>query len=136
MTFPSLRKIVSAFMKVIVALLVLGLGGVGYNYLVATKPEVPLRPRAEDVRKVAVVKAEIVSAEPRHQAFGTVTAARVSDLRFPISGEVEGVSAVMRNGAIVQSHTGKLRAKGAPGVRPSKRPSIQAIWLARWERST
>jgi len=103
MAFPSLKKIISALMKVIVALLVLGLGGVGYNYLVATKPEVPLRPRAEDVRKVAVVKAEIVSAEPRHQAFGTVTAARVSDLRFPISGEVEGVSAVMRNGAIVQS---------------------------------
>ena len=60
------------------------------------------RPRAEEVRKVAITIAERISATPMQQAFGTVSAARVSDLRFAIGGEVETVNPIMRNGALVR----------------------------------
>ena len=74
-----------------------------------SKPEVPSRPRSEEMRKVAVTIADRVSAAPMQPAFGTVSAARSADLRFAIGGEVASVDAIMRNGALVRK--GQVLAK-------------------------
>ena len=102
MKFPAMKTILSGLSRLVAAAVILGLGIGGFMYLVSSKPDVPSRPRAEEVRKVAVTIAERISATPRQQAFGTVSAARVSDLRFAIGGEVETVNPVMRNGALVR----------------------------------
>ena len=93
--------ILTKFKLPLVAILILFVGVAGYKALVATKPEVASRPRLEDVRKVSVAVVDIVSAQPEHKAFGTVSASRSADLRFAIGGEVETVGAEMKNGVHV-----------------------------------
>ena len=102
MKFPAMKSVLSGLSRLVAALVILGLGIGGFMYLVSSKPEVPSRPRSEEMRKVAVTIADRVSAAPVQQAFGTVTAARSTDLRFAIGGEVASVEAVMRNGALVR----------------------------------
>ena len=102
MKFPAMKSVLSGLSRLVAALVILGLGIGGFMYLVSSKPEVPSRPRSEEMRKVAVTIADRVSAAPVQQAFGTVTAARSADLRFAIGGEVASVEAVMRNGALVR----------------------------------
>ena len=102
MKFPAMKSVLSGLSRLVAALVILGLGIGGFMYLVSSKPEVPSRPRSEEMRKVAVTIADRVSAAPVQQAFGTVTASRSADLRFAIGGEVASVEAVMRNGALVR----------------------------------
>ena len=102
MKFPAMKSVLSGLSRLVAALVILGLGIGGFMYLVSSKPEVPSRPRSEEMRKVAVTIADRVSAAPVQQAFGTVAAARSADLRFAIGGEVASVEAVMRNGALVR----------------------------------
>ena len=109
MKFPAMKSILSGLSRVVAALVILGLGVGGFMYLVSSKPEVPSRPRSEEMRKVAVTIADRVSAAPMQQAFGTVSAARSADLRFAIGGEVASVDAIMRNGALVRK--GQVLAK-------------------------
>ena len=109
MKFPAMKSILSGLTRIVAALVILGLGVGGFMYLVSSKPEVPSRPRSEEMRKVAVTIAESVSAAPMQQAFGTVSAARSADLHFAIGGEVESVDPIMRNGALVRK--GQVLAK-------------------------
>ena len=109
MKFPAMKSILSGLTRIVAALVILGLGVSGFMYLVSSKPEVPSRPRSEEMRKVAVTIAESVSAAPMQQAFGTVSAARSADLHFAIDGEVESVDPIMRNGALVRK--GQVLAK-------------------------
>ena len=109
MKFPAMKSILSGLSRVVAALVILCLGVGGFMYLVSSKPEVPSRPRSEEMRKVAVTIADRVSAAPMQQAFGTVSAARSADLRFAIGGEVASVDAIMRNGALVRK--GQVLAK-------------------------
>lgn len=102
MKFPSRQLFLTGLSRVIAAAVILGLGVGGFMALVASKPEVASRPRSEEVRKVAVTIADHVSANPMQQAFGTVSAAQVSDLRFAIGGEVASINPITRNGSLVR----------------------------------
>ena len=76
-----------------------------YQYLQDTKPEVVANIPEEQVWTVNVVEARISNATPQEQAFGTVRAAREAELRFGVAGEVEFISDVLRDGALVKKGT-------------------------------
>ncbi len=97
----ALVKIFMASKKFLAAGGILFLGVAGCNLLVATKPDIPPRPKAPDVRIVESVKVEVQTNQPLHKAFGSVDASRTADLRFNISGEVANVRPTMKNGATV-----------------------------------
>jgi len=86
---------------VVLPLLILIFGYVGFNYLVATKPEKPLQPRNEQVWTVKTAVVNFMAAYPEKSSFGQVEASRKSALNFNISGEVETVAEVFRNGNTV-----------------------------------
>jgi len=86
---------------VVLPLLILIFGYVGFNYLVATKPEKPLQPRNEQVWTVKTAVVNFKAAYPEKSSFGQVEASRKSALNFNISGEVETVAEVFRNGNTV-----------------------------------
>ncbi len=96
-------SIMKPLKKLLAAVIVLGLGIFGFNFLVATKPDVPLRERAEAVSKVSAATVSIADAQPMQVAFGEVTASRKINLHFSVGGEVEWISTKMQNGAIVMS---------------------------------
>ncbi|MDA0908532.1 MAG: efflux RND transporter periplasmic adaptor subunit [Proteobacteria bacterium] len=85
----------------VLPLLILIFGYVGFNYLVATKPEKPLQPRNEQVWTVKTAVVNFKAAYPEKSSFGQVEASRKSALNFSISGEVETVAEVFRNGNTV-----------------------------------
>lgn len=85
----------------VLPLLILIFGYVGFNYLVATKPEKPLQPRNEQVWTVNTAVVNFKAAYPEKSSFGRVEASRKSALNFNISGEVETVAEVFRNGNTV-----------------------------------
>ena len=85
----------------VLPLLILIFGYVGFNYLVATKPEKPLQPRNEQVWTVKTAVVNFKAAYPEKSSFGQVEASRKSALNFNISGEVETVAEVFRNGNTV-----------------------------------
>lgn len=97
-----IRKIFSFGSKAIVAIGILFLGVSAYNYLIATKPEKPLQPRLEKVWTVDVAVIEYQMAFPQKSSFGQVEASRKSTLNFNISGEVEDVSEIFKNGGYVK----------------------------------
>ena len=88
--------------KILVALGIFLSGFMGYNYLVATRPDKPLQPRAEQVWTVHTAIVEFQTAYPQKSAFGRVTAARQSSLQFNIAGEVAEVADIFQNGAHVR----------------------------------
>ena len=94
--FAIIKKILAAF-------IVLGLGIFGFNFLVATKPDVPLQERAEAVSRVSAITVKIADAQPTQVAFGEVAASRKTNLHFSVGGEVEWISSKMQNGAIVKN---------------------------------
>ncbi len=97
-----MNSIMKPLKKLLAAVIVLGLGIFGFNFLVATKPDVPLRERAEAVSKVSATTVAIVDAQPLQVAFGEVTASRKINLHFSVGGEVVWISPKMQNGAIVR----------------------------------
>jgi len=98
-----IRAILRFLLRVIPAILVLGLFVWLYNYLISTKPEVVAEPRQEQVWTVSATIAEQRDAAPILTAYGTVSAARSADLRFGSAGEVSFISPEMRNGIEVRS---------------------------------
>ena len=95
--------------KIIVTFLVRGLPAIAvfgafialFNYLVATKPQVESEPAAPQVWTVKDVVVKNQQAQPVENAYGTVVASRVADMRFSVQGEVEWISPNLRNGANV-----------------------------------
>ena len=85
----------------VLPLLILIFGYIGFNYLVATKPEKPLQPRNEQVWTVKTAVVNFKAAYPEKSSFGQVEASRKSALNFNISGEVETVAEVFQNGNTV-----------------------------------
>src|SRR5210317_603353 len=98
---PFFKTLISSRKKVVLPLLILIFGYVGFNYLVATKPEKPLQPRNEQVWTVKTAVVNFKAAYPVKSSFGQVEASRKSALNFNISGEVETVAEVFRNGNTV-----------------------------------
>jgi RND family efflux transporter MFP subunit len=98
---PFFKTLISSRKKVVLPLLILIFGYVGFNYLVATKPEKPLQPRNEQVWTVKTAVVNFKAAYPEKSSFGQVEASRKSALNFNISGEVETVAEVFRNGNTV-----------------------------------
>ena len=88
--------------KILVALGIFLSGFLGFNYLVATRPDKPLQPRAEQVWTVQTAIVEFQTAYPQKSAFGRVTAARQSSLQFNIAGEVAEVADIFQNGTHVR----------------------------------
>ena len=88
--------------KILVALGIFLSGFLGFNYLVATRPDKPLQPRAEQVWTVHTAIVEFQTAYPQKSAFGRVTAARQSSLQFNIAGEVAEVADIFQNGTHVR----------------------------------
>lgn len=98
----STNNAFSIAIKIILALVVLVLTVLVFQWLVATKPEAPLQPRHEVVRNVSASTIELTDVRPTHRAFGTVVATRVSGLHFPIGGEVNIISPKMQSGGFVE----------------------------------
>ncbi len=99
----ALIKLLLASKKFLAALGILFLGVAGCNLLVATKPDIPPRPKAPDVRIVSSINVVVQTNQPLHKAFGVVDATRTADLRFNISGEVATVHPAMKNGTLVRA---------------------------------
>jgi len=99
----AFSKFMSSAKKPLVALAIFVVGIIGFNILVATKPDIPERPKAPDIRIVEAATVAIITQQPNHKAFGTVEASRTADLRFNINGEVATVLDKMQNGALVKS---------------------------------
>ena len=97
-----MRRFIKPLLKLIVALGILASGYGGYNYLLATQEVIEPQPRRETVRQVETVTVKLGDARPIYTAFGTVLAARTADLRFSISGEVESIANIFRNGRFVR----------------------------------
>ena len=97
-----MRRLIKPLLKLVVALGILASGFGGYNYLLATQEEIEPQPRRETVRQVETVTVKLGDARPVYTAFGTVLAARTADLRFSISGEVESIANIFRNGRFVR----------------------------------
>jgi RND family efflux transporter MFP subunit len=97
-----LKTLITSGKKVWLPLLILVFGYAGFNYLVATKPEKPLQPRNEQVWTIDTATVDFKAAYPEKSSFGQVEASRKSALNFNISGEVETVAEVFRNGNTVR----------------------------------
>ncbi len=97
-----LKTLITSGKKVWLPLLILVFGYAGFNYLVATKPEKPLQPRNEQVWTIDTATVDFKVAYPEKSSFGQVEASRKSALNFNISGEVETVAEVFRNGNTVR----------------------------------
>ena len=97
-----MRRFIKPLLKLIVALGILASGYGGYNYLLATQEVIEPQPRRETVRQVETVTVKLGDARPVYTAFETVLAARTADLRFSISGEVESIANIFRNGRFVR----------------------------------
>ena len=97
----AFKRFLKLAAKPLVALAIFFVGIIGFNILVATKPDIPARPKAPDVRIVEAATVSIITERPNHKAFGTVEASRTADLRFNINGEVADVFPALQNGALV-----------------------------------
>ena len=99
----------SIFTKALPALVILGFFVFVYSWLQATKQVVKSKAPEEQTWIVQSVSVRHADAQPLEQAFGTVVAAREAHLRFGVAGEVNMVSAKLRNGVDVR--TGDILAR-------------------------
>lgn len=90
-----------AFLRIFVAVAIVGLAGFGAYTLVNSRPEAVERAAFERSFTVAVVEPEFVSFTPTLRSFGEIQAANTLQVRAQASGEVQYVSENLRPGARV-----------------------------------
>ena len=90
-TNPVLRAIRILFM-VILPLALLGGAVVGFSYLRATRPVVPVERQSERPRMVQAVTVAPQEVQPTLLLFGQIVAGRSVDLRALVAGEIVSVS--------------------------------------------
>jgi RND family efflux transporter MFP subunit len=99
----TLGRVVGLFVKTVIPLAVLGAAAYGYQYLVASKPEVPRRPPVERAWTVNTLAAAPATYRPRIVAYGTLVAGRQVALRALVAGEVVAVGSELREGGTVHA---------------------------------
>lgn len=88
--------------KVRVPLALLVSGGVAFAALVATRPDVPMRPDVEMAMPVAAVPVTFGDYRPDLNLYGAVNAGQELELRAKVGGIVERTSPNLRDGGFVE----------------------------------
>mgnify|MGYP000050089645 CR=1 FL=1 len=99
----TLGRVAGLFVKAAIPLAVLGAAVYGFQYLSASKPEVPRRPAAERAWTVRTLTAEPAVYRPQIVSYGTLVAGRQVALRALVAGEVVAVGAGLREGGTVDA---------------------------------
>lgn len=102
---PIVRLIRGAA-KVLLPLVVLAVGFAAFQYLKATRPETPKRPKQERSFNVTTVRVQPGDVRPRLTLYGATTAGRQVEIRARVSGPViETSPALVEGGFIARGET-------------------------------
>ncbi len=99
----TVGRLAGLTVKAAVPLVVLAAAFAAFQYLKASKPEVPRRPATERAWTVETLVAEPAAYRPRITAYGTIVAGRQVALRALVAGEVVSVGEGLREGGTVQT---------------------------------
>lgn len=104
---PSrLFRLLRGTAKIVSPLVALAVGFAGYQYLKATKPETPKRPKQERAYNVTTVEAQPGDVRPRLTLYGTTVAGRQVEIRARVAGPViETSPALVEGGLIAKGET-------------------------------
>ena len=97
-----MNRIFVTCLKILLPLVILGLGAGGLMYLVMTKPVVEPEIVEERVWIVAAMPAEVTDQSLNLELFGSLVAARDVELRSLVGGEVIEVGENFREGSILE----------------------------------
>ncbi|MEW5962188.1 MAG: efflux RND transporter periplasmic adaptor subunit [Pseudomonadota bacterium] len=101
-----LGRIVRGTAKLLLPLIALAVGFAGFQYLKATKPETPKRPKQERTYNVTTFKAQPGDVRPRLTLYGTTVAGRQVEIRARVAGPViETSPALVEGGLIAKGET-------------------------------
>lgn len=96
-----LVRILSLGLKTLLPVAVIAAGYVGYKYLVATKPEPPVRPKQERAFSINSVEIKASTYQPKLTLFGSTVAGRQVDIRALVSGQIIETGKTLREGGQV-----------------------------------
>ena len=107
-----LVKVLRITLKVLLPMAVIAAGYFSYNYLNATRPEPPVRPKQERAFTVSTVVAQAGDFQPKLTLFGSTVAGRQVDIRALVSGKIIETGQTLREGG--QINAGELLLKIDP----------------------
>ncbi|MCH9806964.1 MAG: efflux RND transporter periplasmic adaptor subunit [Alphaproteobacteria bacterium] len=88
-------------MKSLLPAIVIVAGYFGYDYLVATKPEPPVRPKQERAFTIQSATVKAATYQPQLTLFGSIVAGRQVDIRALVSGQIIETGETLREGGQV-----------------------------------
>ena len=97
------------FIKLLVAILIIGAGVSGFMWLKNTAPTVDIEPVEEKSFTVDTQQIKVKDFKPENISFGSVFSTRQANLTFPIFGEVFEISDDLKSGKFVKK--GSILAK-------------------------
>ena len=104
-----IRNILINIFKVVIAVLIIGLGVFGYIWLKNSAPIVEVKQADEKIYTVDVSTVRISNFFPKSFSYGTIFSTREAILTFPIFGEISLISDDFKTGSFISK--GSLLAK-------------------------
>lgn len=98
---PSAVIFLRIVLQAVIAAAVVAASVLAFNFLVATKPEIPTRPARETVYVIETIPAAIGAERPILTLYGEVVAARTVELRALVAGEIVSVNDKLQAGAVI-----------------------------------
>lgn len=93
-----LTRLTRGFFQLLLPILVIAAGLAARQYLVATKPEAPVRKAKPNIYAVATIPVAFGTVQPELKLFGTTVAGRQVEIRSLVAGQVISTSDDLRDG--------------------------------------
>ena len=95
------RTVISLLLKALLPLVIIAGGYFGYQYLLATKPEPPVRPKQERAFSIHSTQIKAATYQPKLTLFGSTVAGRQVEIRALVSGKIVETGPTLREGGQV-----------------------------------
>ncbi len=100
-----LKSIIINILKIIITLIILGLGVFGYLWLKNTAPDIDVKTVDEKVYNVSAMDIVPQDIEPKSFSYGSVYSSRNASLTFPTFGKIKYISEKFNSGSFVNKGT-------------------------------